>query len=368
MSSSESVSTDSEVSRQPSGMRAFIVISLLLHIPLFIYPVLRLADWLDLGWLATTLIFIPVVTSQTISRALLRDAKHPMKRFLRHVADLLLGVSPILLMTLLVAEVLVLFSLLVPQTAALFTLAVSIAFAVIGMWLAMVPKVKTVSLTSRYLSGPLKFVQITDVHIGSRNKAFLEKVVDQVNRLEPAFLCITGDFVDATGVTVETLSPLRAVNCPIYFSIGNHERYEDLKAILQRLSSLGVQVLRTATADARDDVQIVGIDDRDDAMQVQREIAKVNVANDRFTILMYHRPLGLTSASAAGVDLMISGHTHNGQIFPFNLVVNRVFQRVVGLYKEGETHLYVSQGTGTWGPVMRVGTRSEITQFEVEGV
>jgi predicted MPP superfamily phosphohydrolase len=66
------------------------------------------------------------------------------------------------------------------------------------------------------------------------------------------------------------------------------------------------------------------------------------------------------------VDLMISGHTHNGQIVPFNLVVKRVFDRIVGLFSLGQTRLYVSPGTGTWGPVMRLGSRGEVTLFEVQ--
>ena len=75
---------------------------------------------------------------------------------------------------------------------------------------------------------------------------------------------------------------------------------------------------------------------------------------------------GLIDAAAAGVDLMISGHTHNGQIAPFNLVVKRVFEQTVALFHHGQTQLYVSPGTGTWGPVMRLGSRGEVTLFEVQ--
>ena len=77
-------------------------------------------------------------------------------------------------------------------------------------------------------------------------------------------------------------------------------------------------------------------------------------------------PAGDWRELAAGVDLMISGHTHNGQVIPFNLVVNRVFEQSVGLFRQGRTRLYVSPGTGTWGPVMRLGSRGEITLFEIE--
>ena len=81
-------------------------------------------------------------------------------------------------------------------------------------------------------------------------------------------------------------------------------------------------------------------------------------------LLLYHRPRGLLAA--AGVDLMLSGHTHNGQIVPFNLVVKRVFNQIVGLFTHDQTNLYVSPGTGTWGPVMRLGSRGEVTLFEVQ--
>ena len=105
--------------------------------------------------------------------------------------------------------------------------------------------------------------------------------------------------------------------------------------------------------------------DMDDALQVSRQIARVTVEHENYVILLYHRPRGLRAAADSGVDLMLSGHTHNGQIVPFNLIVARVFKKTQGLYQRGKTSLYVSTGTGTWGPIMRIGTRSEITLFEI---
>ncbi len=103
----------------------------------------------------------------------------------------------------------------------------------------------------------------------------------------------------------------------------------------------------------------------EDALQVKRQLDLLDINQQAFVLLLYHRPKGLEAAAAAGVDLMLSGHTHNGQIVPFNLIVKRVFDRIKGMYHLNQTRLYVSQGTGTWGPVMRVGTRSEITLFEL---
>ena len=134
--------------------------------------------------------------------------------------------------------------------------------------------------------------------------------------------------------------------------------------MLERLQCLGVTVLRTATI-TQGAIQLIGIDDSEDPSQVEREIARLDIYPQRFVLLLYHRPQGLAAAAAAGVDLMISGHTHNGQIVPFNLVVKNVFEQIVGLFTHGETKLYVSPGTGTWGPVMRLGSRGEVTLFEV---
>jgi len=133
--------------------------------------------------------------------------------------------------------------------------------------------------------------------------------MDKVNGSNAQFLCITGDFIDAPGIGEEQLSALSSCPVPIYFCIGNHERYEDLNEILQRLQRLGVMVLRTATA-TQGEVQLVGIDDSDNPSQVKREIARLDIDPQRFVLLLYHRPRGLAAAAAAGVDLMISGHTH----------------------------------------------------------
>jgi predicted MPP superfamily phosphohydrolase len=80
---------------------------------------------------------------------------------------------------------------------------------------------------------------------------------------------------------------------------------------------------------------------------------------------MYHRPDGLEAAAEAGLDLMLSGHTHNGQIYPFSLLVRSQFSRICGRYQQGDTTLYVSPGTGTWGPVMRLGSANEVTLIEL---
>lgn len=347
------------------GWSWFLIIGLLIHIPLFIYPVLRLGGWLDLNAWLISLILLPLATSQVISRLYMRHNKSRWARWYRRGSDFWLGLSPILLLVLLTFEVLVPVFDMNTRIAAGWVVSITLVIGFLGFVNALMPFVKTIKLTSSKIDRPLRFVQITDVHIGSRNSSFLEEIVYKINQLNPDFVCITGDFIDASGVEESQLRSLKSIAGPIYFSIGNHEKYEDLDDIVQRLTNLGVIVLRDEAIQDERGVQVIGIDDMDDALQVKRQLSHIPVSHTDFVLLLYHRPRGLSSAAEAGVDLMLSGHTHNGQIVPFNLVVNQVFDQSVGLHKDGHTHLYVSQGTGTWGPIMRVGTRSEITLFEV---
>ena len=361
---------------RPSVQR-FLLIFLVLHLPLFIYPVLRLCDWLAAPWPLTLALLIPIASSQIPVRLLLRRRRvrpsktlsktlnQALNQTLKKTSDFLLGASPIVLMTLLVFELLVLAGLVAEVPAGLSVLAISAILCAISLLGAMLPMVKRITFDSPQLQAPVRFIQITDVHLGSRSVSFLEKLMNKIKSLEPDFLCITGDFVDASQIPESDMQSLASLDCPIYFSIGNHEQYEDLDDIITRLRNLGVKVLRTQAVDQRGDISVIGIDDRDDALQVRRELAKLAVRDHAFNILLYHRPRGFEAAAEAGVDLMLSGHTHNGQIFPFNLVVERFFDRIVGMHQLDASRLYVSQGTGTWGPVMRLGTRSEITLFEL---
>jgi len=207
--------------------------------------------------------------------------------------------------------------------------------------------------------GGLRLAHISDVHIGSRQPGFLRRVIARVNRQNPDYVLITGDLIDFRGITRAALEPLATLAAPTYFIIGNHERYVDLDDICERLESLGVVVLRNRSVSVGP-LQIVGIDDADARDQVRKQLAALDPEAGQFRILLYHRPDGAEDAAAWGAHLMLCGHTHNGQIVPFNYLVRRFFPRILGEYRIGQLKLYVSPGTGTWGPVLRLGSRSEI--------
>ena len=111
------------------------------------------------------------------------------------------------------------------------------------------------------------------------------------------------------------------------------------------------------------DLQLIGIDDADARNQVARHLPTLPALQDKYRILLYHRPDGAEAAAAWGAHMMLCGHTHNGQILPFNLLVRRIFPRLLGRYQIGQLTLYVSPGTGTWGPVLRLGSRCEISMI-----
>lgn len=348
----------------PGRIALIVAVLLALSFILFAYPVWRLGQWLNVGTAANVLITTPAFLSQLIARLGFRHRHGRLVYALRGAADFLLGLSPILLGLVLLGEL---------CTGLLHWPAAPVAWGILvitaitgtwGLWRAWHPQVEVVRLSSTKLDRPVRFAQISDVHIGSRTSRFLRNVMRSVAQLEPEFLCITGDLIDQHGVSMEQLEPLAGLGKPIYYSIGNHERYEDLDAIVGRLQALGIEVLRNRTVVANG-LQFIGIDDHDNPEQVARVLPFLDVRRDIYSILLYHRPHGLEAAHQHGIDLKLSGHTHNGQIVPFHLAVSKVFQYRRGLYENDGTYLYVNEGTGTWGPTLRLGTRSEITLFEL---
>lgn len=209
-----------------------------------------------------------------------------------------------------------------------------------------------------------RLVQISDVHVGSRSGAFLKKIVDGINALHPDIVLITGDFLDSSRAGPDDIVALKDLQAPVYFSIGNHERYAGLERVIPLLEGAEVIVLRNRSV-SKDGLQLIGIDDAEDKDQVQHKLESIDLEPDCFKVLLYHRPLGWQAAVDAGVDLMLCGHTHNGQIFPFNWLVRQQFRIIHGLHRRGNCHLYVSSGTGTWGPAMRLGSRNEITCIDL---
>ncbi len=203
---------------------------------------------------------------------------------------------------------------------------------------------------------------LTDVHIGPLiGRDFAEQMVRRVNALKPDLIVITGDLVDGhlseLRPHIEPLRNLRARD-GVYSVTGNHEYYWNAHAWIDHIRSLGIRVLRNEHVTIANAFELAGVDDSSAAEDVPRAVAD---RDPRLPlVLLAHHPRTITRAIKAGVDLQLSGHTHGGQLLPLGWLARLFDPKVAGLAKFERTWLYVSEGTGFWGPPLRVGTRCEI--------
>jgi predicted MPP superfamily phosphohydrolase len=219
-----------------------------------------------------------------------------------------------------------------------------------------------------------RIVQMSDVHVGPTiGREFVEAVVRETNALEPDMIVITGDLVDGTVEQLrELVEPLRGLRAKdgVYFVTGNHEYYSGADEWIAHLATLGVRVLRNERVDVRGAFDLAGVDDASAARMLPHHGQDVRRAVEgrdasRALVLLAHQPKALHQAVPAGVDLQLSGHVHGGQMVPFNWLARLDQPLVAGLHRVEKTWVYVSMGTGYWGPPMRVGSGAELTHIEL---
>lgn len=231
---------------------------------------------------------------------------------------------------------------------------------------------------ARYGGGrKARLVQISDVHLGlTLGTQWLAKLVDSINALEPDLVLLTGDlldgeFPDDAGAARE-LSRLKAREGAFAVS-GNHEFYAGIGRFMDLMEASGIPVLANESRALPSGLQVAGIHDLTagrtprGGVYCDLDRALSGIDPGRPSVLLAHQPRELEPAALKRVDLVLSGHTHAGQIFPFRALVRLVFRYVQGRHRLGpDTDLVVCSGTGFWGPPMRVGTRSEIVVVDLE--
>lgn len=221
----------------------------------------------------------------------------------------------------------------------------------------------------------MTIVQLTDLHVGPTiGRAFVEDVVRRTNALVPDIVAITGDLVDGSVEDLrEAIAPLGDLRAHhgVFFVTGNHEYFSGAEAWITELQRIGLRVLRNerVAIGGEGGFDLAGIDDwsarRMRAAGHGPDLEKALAGRDagRELVLLSHQPRSIAQAASLGVGLQLSGHTHGGQIWPFKYMVRLQQPYVAGLHRHGDAQIYVSPGTGYWGPPMRLGTRAEITRI-----
>ncbi len=236
------------------------------------------------------------------------------------------------------------------------------------------PEINRVDINIKGLKKELNIVQISDVHIGkSLGKEFLEDIVKDINTLDADIVVITGDLVDLNADDIgDKLDSLKEIKSRygVYFVSGNHEYFHGVEEICLFLESLHVKVLTNESVVIDNSINLVGITDlmgrRLGVLKPDLHKALFGVDTTLPTVLLAHQPKITKELKNEKIDLILSGHTHAGQIFPFGFLVLLDQPYLSGLYQHSkDTQIYVSSGAGYWGPPIRILAPSEIVNIKL---
>lgn len=344
-----------------------------------------------------TIVLSALSVSPIISAVLTRTIDNPLTGFFYFFSWLWIGLAINLLMMITVSVVmLIVFKILKKnidsKILGAITILIALVISIFGVWNAYHPQIKKIEVELENLPAEWQgktIVQITDLHLGNiLRENFLTGVIEKVNSLNPEIVVITGDLFDGMDGNITPLAKMLdniKTKRGVYYVTGNHETYIGVDKSVAALKPTQVKVLNDEVVHLGG-LQILGISYPE--MGQIKNIKDIVLTNkdfvqDESSILLYHAPVGIgggigddhkdiylgpntdfTDAQEIGIDLQLSGHTHQGQIFPFSILAGLIFNGYDhGLHTLNNFNIYTSSGTGVWGPTMRTGSRSEITSI-----
>lgn len=375
-------------------MSLFLLVYFCVYGGLHIYCLLKLRQGVDFGigtGAALTIFMFGMVMAPIAVRILEKQGYESIARGIAYVGFTWMSILFLFVVIALILDVyglvLYIYQAILSADLSNITLSdrhgvfISLALAVIitgyGAWEANNIKIERVTVPTAKIAkntGSLRIVQISDVHLGLivREKR-LSKILEKVNAARPDILISTGDLVDGQMDKLSGLADmLRQVAAPYgKFAItGNHEFYAGLDRSLDFIRQAGFSVLRGASVTVAGVLTLAGVDDdtakRYEVYQGKSEPALLSsLPREQFTLFLKHRPV-VEQETLGLFDLQLSGHTHKGQIFPFSLITYLYYPRHTGFSKlEKDSRLYVSRGSGTWGPPVRFLSAPEVTLVEL---
>ena len=244
-----------------------------------------------------------------------------------------------------------------------------VIISIVGTWNAWNPVVRyyDVNIPKQSDISNIKILMASDLHLGSVvGNSHLQKLVDIADEVQPDIILLAGDIIDdqiEPFLKQNMSETIGKLNTPlgVYAVSGNHDVYgNDLSQLVKELKNEDIQLLQDETILINNAFYLAGR--RDQAEEKRKEVYQITRGLDhkKPIIMIDHQPTELNEAEKAGVDLLVSGHTHHGQLAPANLVTGMLFENDGGYLQKNSLHSFVSSGFGTWGPPLRIGSRSEV--------
>jgi predicted MPP superfamily phosphohydrolase len=287
-----------------------------------------------------------------------------------------MGTLVLLLSALGVVDLVTVFGLVLkPWVVPLRTAAIGIALVLaVVAWFGGFVRPRTVELEVELPNLPasadgLVVAHLTDLHLGALiGERRLRSVIEQIDTMNPDLVVVTGDLVDGDAGTVENMVPaLKTLTAPlgVYSILGNHEMYAGPERCRDLMRNSGFVVLDNAAAEIMPGLWIAGVPDSGhgpgtDGLEGALERALAEVGERDAVVFLQHAPGNEVATAASGVGLMLNGHTHGGQIWPFHYMVLRAYPHIAGVHKVGDMTQVISRGAGRWGAPMRLFAPSEI--------
>ena len=349
------------------------ILALFLTIGLHIYLPWRIGSLFALQnktWLY--ILFAVGLISYFVSMSLKTRFDSILINIFCNVSMTCLGIFIFLSCFMLIFEIVNLVHKLPPAKAGMTVIILTAVLSIYSLISAYSFKVSNITIPVKGIENEVKIVQISDVHLGaSRGERYLAKIVEKTNELNPDFTVITGDMADSrSALTKNMFTPLKNLKMPVYFVSGNHDVYIGLEEVENSLKENNVIVLQNEVVDAFG-LRLVGLnymsadDSEYDPHRVSDEtieniLPTLDFSGNNPIVVLHHGPWGMEYINEYGVNLILAGHTHAGQIFPATLIANIMFPYNKGLHEYKGTYIYISQGAGTYLPIMRLGSNNEI--------
>jgi uncharacterized protein len=245
---------------------------------------------------------------------------------------------------------------------------------------ALIPVTREYNITINKPAGSVKSLRIgavSDIHLGSIiRKRSLKKMSGMLKEMKPDLVLLLGDIVDGEIGPVMRGDLLQYFTCPkctdgMYAITGNHEFIGGANRTIPYIESKGIRILKDEIVTLEGGIQLIGRIDRDSYRFYRKERLSLGdlmkqADTSKPVILLDHQPFHLDETAKYGVDLQLSGHTHNGQMWPLNYVTSKIYELSYGYLKKRNTHFIVSSGYGLWGPRVRSGSRSEVLLINIK--